>query len=88
MLGRTTGGGASTFFAKKIEGAKTFSEEKNDGVNAFFLTKKMTVQRLFLTEITFIAFLLLMLSCLTLDAVCVICLDIVQFTTTHHCAES
>ena len=80
-------GGASTFFAKKNEGAKTFSEEKNDGANAF-LTKKVTGQRFFLTEINFTAFLLLMLSCLALDAVCVIFSDIVQFTTPNHCAES
>ena len=78
-------GGASTFFAKKNEGAKTFFEEKNDGANAFFDEKNDGVETFF-AEITFTAFLLLMLSCLTLDAECVICLDIVQFTTTHHCA--
>ena len=78
--------GQEDFFVRKNEGAKTFLEEKKDVANTFFYKKKMTGQRLFVTEITFTAFLLLMLSCLTLDAECVICLDIVQFTTTHHCA--
>ena len=78
-------GGASTFFAKKNEGAKTFFEEENDGAGAFF-DEKYDGYRLFSAEITFTAFLLLMLSCLTHDAECVICLDIVQFTTTYHCA--
>ena len=72
--------------AKKNEGAKTFFEEKNDGANAFFDEKNDGAETFFLPEITFTAFLLLMLSCLTLDAECVICLDIVPFHTTHHCA--
>ena len=37
----------------------------------------MTGQRLFLAKITFTAFLLMIFSCLTLDAECVMCLDIV-----------
>ena len=80
-------GGASTFFAKKSDGAETFLEEKNDGANAFFDEKNDGAETFF-AEIAFTAFLLLMLSCLTLDAECVICLDIVQFSTTHHCAYS
>ena len=64
MLGRTTGG-AGTFFAEKNEGAMTFLDEKNDGAETF------------LAEITFTVFLLLMLSCLTFNAECVMCLDLV-----------
>ena len=79
------GGGVSTFLAKKMKGQRLFLKKKMTGPT-LFLTKKMTGQRLFLAEITFTAFLLLTLSCLTLDAECVICLDIVQFTTTHYCA--
>ena len=79
MTGRTLffdekNDGAKTFFGRKNVGADTFLEEKNDGA------------RTFLSEFINIVFLLLMLSCLTLDAECVICLDIVQFTTNHHCA--
>ena len=87
VLGRTTGagGGQAPFLREKNEGAKTFFEEKNDGASAFFDEKNDGVET-FLAEITFTAFLLLMLSCLTLDAECVICLDIVQFTITYHCA--
>ena len=85
MLGRTTGRGASTFFVIENEGAKTFFEEKNDGATTFFDEKNDGVET-FLAEITFTAFLLLMLSCLTLDAECVICLDISQFTTACHSA--
>ena len=76
MLGRTTG---------KKEGTRTFFEEKNDGANAFFDERNDGAET-FLAEITFTAFLLLMLSCLTHDAECVICLDILQSTTTYHCA--
>ena len=83
MLGRTTGG--NHFFAEKKEGAKNFFAGKNDGVNAFF-DEKFDGAKTFLSEFTDAVFLLLMLSCLTLDAECVICLDIVQFTTTYHCA--
>ena len=78
-------GGGQALFCEKNEGAKTLFEEENDGAGAFF-DEKYDGYRLFLAEITFTAFLLLMLSCLTLDAECVICLDIVQFTTIHHCA--
>ena len=78
-------GGQALFLRKKMKGQRLFLKKKMTGPT-LFLTKKMTGQRLFLAEITFTAFLLLMLSCLTLDAECVICLDIVQFTTTHHCA--
>ena len=58
------------------DGANAFFDVKNDGAKTFF------------SEFTNTIFLLLMLSCLTLDAESVVCLDIVQFTTTHHCALS
>ena len=75
LLGKTTEGQA-LFLRKKMKGHRLFLKKKMTGPT-LFLTKKMTGQRLFLAEITFTAFLLLMLSCLTLDAECVICLDIV-----------
>ena len=77
--------GAFDFFDRKIDGAGTFLTKKMTGP-MLFLMEKMTGQTLFLAEITFTAFLFLMLSCLTLDAECVICLDIVQFTANHHYA--
>ena len=55
-----------------MTGRTLFLDERNDEAETF------------LSEFTFSSFLLSMLSCLTLDAECFICLDTVQFTT-HHC---
>jgi hypothetical protein len=78
-------GEQSLFLRKKNEGALTLFEEKNDGVNAFF-DEKNDGAKTFLSEFKKTLFLLLMISCLTLDAECFLHLDIVQFTTTYHCA--
>ena len=61
-------------------------EEKMTG-RMLFLTNKNDGAKTFLLEFTNTVFLLFMLSCLTLDAECFICLDIVQCATTYHCAR-
>ena len=70
MLARTTG--ARIFFAKKIEGANAFFNEKNDGTETFFHNSHSD----YFCYWCFIA--------LTLVVECVICLYIVEFTTTRH----
>ena len=75
-------GGKALFLRKKKKGTRTVFEEKNYVRNAF-LYEKMTGKRPFLSEFTFTAFLL-MLSCLTFEAECVLCFDIAQLTTIHH----
>ena len=70
--------GAITFFAKKMNGWRLFSKKKMTG-RTLFSTKKMTGQRLFCQNSQAHFFLLLMLSCLTLDGECFICLNIAQF---------
>ena len=77
--------GQSLFLRKKMKGQRLISMKKVTG-QTLFLTKKMTGQRLFLSEFTNTDFLLLMLSYLTFDAERSICLNIVQFTTSYHCA--
>ena len=65
--------GRRLFLKKIMTGPTLFMTKKNDGGDTFFLA-----------EITFTVSLLLVLS--WLDTERVICLDIVQFTTTHRCA--
>ena len=51
-----------------------------------FLAKKMT-ERIFFIRIHKQFLLLLMLSCLTLDAECFVSLDIAQFADSHNTVE-
>ena len=59
--------GGKHLFARKMKGRRLSLRKKMTGP-ALFLTKNMTGIDFFLAEITFTAFVLLMLSCLTLDA--------------------